>query len=174
MGLLHKTFLIIVVMKTSLIIAIIASLAISCSPGFKYRDISEFRMDTAALHEGEPIQVLYFSGGPGFNLDREFLYHYIVISRETGDTVNVFSSGNLGLKNDGAMDFIRYERYSDTIGIKPGYKNLWATDIRKVIVNQENLIPAENHFKSIIGSLGEVTSLAKDSSSYRLADTIHY
>lgn len=163
--------------KTGSIVAFMVLLCLSCSHisgGFKYRDISEFKMDTAALHNGEPIQVVYFSGGPDFNQDREFLYHYIVISRETGDTVNVFSSGNFGLENDGAMDFIRYEKYMDTVGIKPGYKNLWSTDIKKVVVNTENSVPTENHFKSIIGSLGKVTNTNKSDSTAPIpADTMH-
>lgn len=131
-------------------------------------------MDTAALHEGEAVDVVYFSSGPDYNQDREYLFHYIVISRQTGDTVNVFSAGYFGIKSNESMDFILYNKGTDTIGVKPGVKNLWTTDIKKVVVNTENSIPDENHFKSIIGSLGKVTSMPQDSASSRLIDTIHY
>lgn len=65
----------------------------SCTPSqFDFVELDEFKMEPKALMENEKVEILYCSGEPDYNPDHSYYLHYIVISQESGDTVNVLST----------------------------------------------------------------------------------
>jgi hypothetical protein len=69
-------------------------LLLGCSRNYEYWDISEFKIAPNALEDGEKIKVIYTSQGPDNNDDLEYYYHLIVISKNSGDTINILTTVN--------------------------------------------------------------------------------
>jgi hypothetical protein len=78
-------------MRYSLFLLVVV-LLISCQ-NIEYSDLDEFSIEENALKEGEEFEVIYsLTLAQNDNTENAF-NHYIVISQESGDTVNLLSSG---------------------------------------------------------------------------------
>jgi hypothetical protein len=78
-------------MRYSLFLLVVV-LLISCQ-NIEYSDLDEFSIEENALKEGEEFKVIYsLTLAQNDNTENAF-NHYIVISQESGDTVNLLSSG---------------------------------------------------------------------------------
>lgn len=74
---------------------LLAFLSFNCGgTDYQYWDVSMFHMDSAALSDTEEIKILYASGGPDDNKNKDYYYHFVAISQLSGDTVNVLSIFN--------------------------------------------------------------------------------
>lgn len=74
---------------------ILAFLSFNCGgSNYQYWDVSMFHMDSAALSDTEAIKILYASGGPNENKNKDYYYHFVAVSQLTGDKVNVLSIFN--------------------------------------------------------------------------------
>ena len=68
-------------------------LLFACSKKRDYWDLNDFHLVENALAEGEKFKVIYYlSAGHSENPERAY-NHYIVVSEEKGDTVNILSVG---------------------------------------------------------------------------------
>jgi hypothetical protein len=78
-------------MRYSLFLLVVG-LLISCQ-NLEYCDLDAFSIEENALKEGEEFKVIYsLTLAQNDNTENAF-NHYIVISQESGDTVNLLSSG---------------------------------------------------------------------------------
>jgi hypothetical protein len=158
-------------MKGNLILVLVVSL-FACQEDREYWEIDHFNLVENALDEGEKFKVIYYLMLAQNDNKENAFNHYIVISEETGDTVNILSNGaspidgpdeiysfsskheNLivAMLNNEIKDG-RYESVEDVIG-KP---DVIITKGRKVLRDRKFDDLANNNFPTIIGSLGKVT-----------------
>ncbi len=54
--------------------------------------VSEFPIKRNALKNHDTVEIVYASGGPDYNQNKQYFYQYIVISQSSGDTVRVLST----------------------------------------------------------------------------------
>lgn len=90
-------------MRSFLIIQVVFLIALlpGCgSKGYQYWEVSKFRMDRNALQDGEKIKLLYMSRGPETDKEQDFYYHFVVVSQETGDTVNILTAFDHSFSED--------------------------------------------------------------------------
>lgn len=143
-----------------------------CQNTYEYWDVSKFKMDRHALNDEEEVELIYSSRGPDDNLDLEYYIHLVVVSQESGDTVNILTTLNNSLDGvEGNRIFNFFDQ--DNIGTKIGQMDPETLlDIKNVedITNRE--VPsiekvardrnfddiADNDFPTIIGSIGILTS----------------
>jgi len=149
-----------------LIFASILLLQGCTSSTYHFRELSEFRLDKNALKDGESVQIIYSSGGPDYNPNLEYYYHLIVVSHETGDTVNVLTTLYNPDETYLTKDFISNENNASKImqnldKIKNGsnVNDLSTKAITKVASNRDHLKREENNYPSVIGTLGEVEQM---------------
>lgn len=74
--------------------------ATSCGHGYKFWDISKFKIVDTALRDQEEIKLLYTSRGPDNNEDRDYYIHVVAVSQKTGDTVNILTFIENGFKQE--------------------------------------------------------------------------
>jgi len=73
-----------------LITTIFLILLSSCSDPYTYWDVSHFNMNENILAEQEKVTLIYSSRGPD-KAEVDFYIHLVVVSKESGDTVNILS-----------------------------------------------------------------------------------
>ena len=142
-----------------------------CFSKYKFWDISKFNIKPNALKDSEEIKVIYTSQGPDNNKDLSYFIHLIVISQETGDTVNVLTTTNNGFEQnegDKVFNFLSQDNqmanliHSDLNGINDvkDLENLEKPDlstIRKVARDPAFDYLADYKYPSTIGRVGRVT-----------------
>lgn len=154
--------------KSALIILIFISASIGCNKQHKFWDIEKFNIDEQALKDREPIKLLYTSQGPDYNKSLEYYFHIIVVSQESGDTVNILSPINNGFKkSDGNKTFIFVSK--ENVAFKylqmDSEKLTELNDIEKIAQEPEKKISkvardpefdsiADNDYPTIIGLIG--------------------
>ncbi|WMJ74003.1 hypothetical protein RCC89_12635 [Cytophagaceae bacterium ABcell3] len=65
---------------------------------YEFWDIEKFNIDDKALEEYEEVKILYTSRGPGNNKKMSYYIHLIAVSQKSGDTVNILTTADNGLK----------------------------------------------------------------------------
>lgn len=132
--------------------------ACSKKTGYQFWEISKFTINDSALRDGEPIKLLYASRGPDYNKNREYYYHVIVISQETGDTVNILTTIMNGFKpesNKQVYNYIspnnQFYPFLDENNNEAGNNN---KTITKVARDPEFDYIADNNFPTVIGMIG--------------------
>lgn len=95
-------------MKTFTVLALSVLLFTSCGKRYKYWDISKFNIVDSALKDQEEIKLIYTSQGPVTNNNREYYYHVIAISQQSGDTVNILTLINNGFSADDGDKVFNY------------------------------------------------------------------
>lgn len=76
-------------LKKSCFIVLFLACASCSSHEFDYADLSDFEIDYNSLKNHDTVEVIAYSGGPDYNEKKTYYYHYIVVSKSTGDTVRV-------------------------------------------------------------------------------------
>lgn len=145
-----------------------AIMLFSCENGYKYWDISKFRIDNVALEDNEEIKLFYSSRGPDSNEDLEYYIHLIVISQKTGDTVNVLTTADNGFTKedkDKVFNYFNQDSFAtkvSQIGVDnlenikdiEDINNIPAKDIKKVARDPKFDYLADNNYPTVIGSIG--------------------
>ncbi|RYY41117.1 MAG: hypothetical protein EOO08_03155 [Chitinophagaceae bacterium] len=153
-------------MKKPLLFSLL--LLAACNPG-RFRPISDFRINPKALHEEEPVKVIYYNPGLGNPTKDRYFSHIIVVSQETRDTVNVLAGVDHGLTeadkekvyNFGGPGTLTYrllfaeDQYSPDMDINQVPEPV--LDFKKVAYNPQHQGSVRNNHPAIIGSLGIVT-----------------
>ncbi len=155
-------------MNKTLFPILLLVLLFGCNSRYKYWDISQFTMDPAALKNEEKIKLLYTSHAPDDNKNREYYIHLIVISQESGDTVNVLTTAENGFKatdRDSVFNFFDVNspvtKFTEMSleDIKEGdniqFENIKLKKIDKVARDPKFDNLASNHHSTIIGSIGK-------------------
>jgi hypothetical protein len=140
-----------------------------CGSNYEYWDISHFNMDPNALSDKEEIAVLYTSRAPDYQNDLEHFIHFVVVSRRTGDTVNVLSISNNYLKKGDSKKVFHYFGPDNPMskidlmrnqGITVQNVNDIATDklyaIKHVLRDPSFDFIANNTHPTVIGTIGEM------------------
>lgn len=135
---------------------------------YEYWDISKFNMDEDALEIGEEIKVLYTSRAPDSNKDKAYFIHYVVVSQQTGDTVNVLSHfQHITEWDQPKKEYIFLQHYAlETLSDSMEMVNIDnVEDIKDFLVDpgvETNKVArypafddiADNNYSTIIGSIG--------------------
>jgi hypothetical protein len=144
-----------------------------CSNKYSFRDVSSFKIDTAVLKADEPIEVIYVSGGPDYNNKAEYFYHYMVVSKQTGDTVNLLSPYvYMKLSEENRFfNFIPYHSSSGKLLMQsmisgmggdasnvPEIDSMVLPQPTKVVVNHDFEEVGNNHYRTTVGFLGTVNA----------------
>lgn len=152
-------------MKRILIVGLLVWAIGGCSPKYEFWKLSRFNLNENALNDKEQIKILYTSQAPDNNKDLDYYIHIIAVSQVSGDTVNILTTANNGLrKEDGEQVFNFYN--SDNIATKMLQINLDDLDlnnldkielkkINKVARDPEFDYLADNSFPTIIGVIGK-------------------
>ncbi|TCZ66929.1 hypothetical protein [Flaviaesturariibacter aridisoli] len=152
-------------MQKTLLFACLMHLC-SCSSGEQFRDLSEFNMNPKALKDGEPIKLIYADQGEGNNATGHFFSHLVVVSQESGDTVNILTGINNGFKEDDgdqvyhfispANSAYKYAFLGDAIGAGTDIKDLPEPnlDYTKVRYDPDHREIARNNYPTLVGLLG--------------------
>lgn len=151
-------------------------LACNSKPDYEYWDISKFRIEPNALQNEERVNIIYASGGPDANRDFKYFFHFVAVSMESRDTVNILTTEQ-NLFND-ADDYKIYNYFNEEdITTKLAQMNLDSigkiTHIdqfdkiklrrpKKVARNPEFDMIGDNKFPTVIGSLGKLTTNQTD------------
>lgn len=158
-------------MRNKLAFGLLVIIMFSCSSNSKYEywNLSEFNLSENALADNEKIKLVYSSRAPDNNEDFEYYIHLIVVSQESGDTVNVLTTANNGFKKEDAekvFNFFNKDNVvtkisqSDMEDIEnitaDKLKNTPLRNITKVARDPDFDYLADNDFPTVIGSIGEV------------------
>ncbi len=133
----------------------------ACGDGrFTYKPLSEFNIEQDALKNKAEIEFLYFSGGPAKEDGQDFLYQYLVISKETGDTIRVLSPdfispeamppNYISAEGETAID----RAIVKSLGYKKGH-------YKRVICNTEFADAESQDYPVVIGFFGYVSGDAE-------------
>lgn len=120
----------------------------------KYWDISKFKINKGALIDNEKIKLLYSSRGTGTDKITDYYIHIIVVSQQSGDTVNVLTTALNGFtKSDGdkVFNFFDENNFISTISNPKSLK------YKKVYRDPQFDQIADNNYSTIIGSIGVFT-----------------
>jgi hypothetical protein len=159
------------------IFLLVVGLLISCQ-NIEYSDLSEFNIEENALEEGEEFKVIYsLTLAQNDNTENAF-NHYIVISQESGDTVNLLSSGASPVRDrDEVFSFSsKYNNFLDLVAksYTEGFELDSVLDLtnidklesdrkidpsRKVLRDSKFDSIAKNTHPTIIGNLTTVTKI---------------
>jgi hypothetical protein len=155
-------------MKNNLSLFLFFLIAVSsCTTKYSFWPVSKFHMDENALAESEKVKVIYTTRGEGENTDA--YVHIIVISKESGDTVNVLTSIDNDFKQeDSDKSFIYTSRFTDFGKIfsmrvdklkelhnLDTLKNIQPASYSKVLRDPKFDFLADNNFPTVIGFIGE-------------------
>lgn len=127
-------------------------------------DISEYNIDTTALHHNERIEVLCASDKVFPTDDFDYYVHALVVSLETGDTVNVLVTGVIDITESNRISaFISPDntiakvlQNLDEIKDGANVNDLEPSKFEKVHRDPEYISIKTSHFPSIIGVIGEL------------------
>lgn len=140
------------------ILSIIILISICCGNGnrskHKYWDISKFEINKSALIDNEKIKLLYSSRGTGTNKITDYYIHIIVVSQQSGDTVNVLTTALNGFKEsdaDKVFNFFDENNFISTISNPKSLK------FKKVYRDPQFDQIANNNYSTIVGSIGVST-----------------
>ncbi len=143
----------------------------SCNSKYGFRDVSSFKIDSAALKANEPIEVIYASGGPDYNSKAAYFYHYMVVSQQTGDTINLLSPFVIvkPSEDNRLFNFIPYHSTSGKMLMRsmvtemgadatnlPDVDSLVLPEPKQVVVNHDFEAMSNNQHRWTIGFLGTV------------------
>lgn len=165
-------------MKKILSLALLIGFLYSCNIAgkqFSFRDISEFKIDTTALKNGESVTVIYNSGAPDDKPVKDYYIHLIVFSNVDHDTVNVLATqvSNVS-ENDNVRNFMsegsdedkiiqNLDKIPELIGKK--LSDIETKKYTRVVSNSmyENI--EKNNYPTVIGILGVMTNDGRSSDS---------
>ena len=164
-------------MKSISLALLLLALVFSCnSPSssgegnYLFWDIEHFYMVEDALEDGEEVKLVYTSNGLGNNKDLTFYYHLIVVSQQSGDTVNVLTSANHGFKKGDEHEVFNFfgkdnmatkilqlneNQLEEGQTIDP--ESIEMKEITKVARDPEFDFAADNTFPTVIGAIGKQT-----------------
>jgi hypothetical protein len=153
------------------LIILLALFVAGCVSTYSFKPLSSFNIDHNALKDGDTIKVLYSSGGPDDNYDKEYLYHLIVTSVDEQDTFNVLVPDISSLKQENNIKtFISSEGEAykflllsddDRKKVK-NIEELKGEPIERVISNREFPGANDNKYPTVIGMLGELMDSLPD------------
>lgn len=167
-------------MKKLFGLALLISVVCSCNMSeqqFSFRDISEFKIDTTALKDGESVTVIYNSGAPDEKPVKDYYIHLIVISNVNHDTVNVLATQVCNVsENDNVRNFIidgsdvdkiiqNLDKIPELIGKK--LSDVESKKYTRVVSNSKCKNIEKNNYPTLIGTLGVITNDGRSSDSTR-------
>ena len=149
-------------------IAILFFIGLSaCTSQHSFKPLSSYKIDNDALKDGDTIGVLYSSGGPNDNRDKEYLYHLIVTTMDSKDTVNLLVPDISSLEQDRPvktfisstsaaykMMLLSAEERKEVENVN----SLKDQSIERVVSNREYAEFEQNHYPTVTGALGELLS----------------
>lgn len=143
-------------MKTIYILGIIALLFFGCDnqKGYKFWDLSKFKIDTSALAENEEIRLIYTSRGPDLNNESKYYIHLIAVSVKTGDTINILTTAFNAITyedRDKVFVFISQKKMDDIT-------NKTTPKIDKVARDPRFDDIADNKHPTVFGAIGTMTT----------------
>lgn len=158
-------------MKQLVLLILISCSFSSCKNTPEYWEISKFNLVKGALIDGEEIRLVYTSRSPDSNKDLEYYVHFVVVSVQSGDTVNVLSPKSIAIEGVSADDVFNY---FDQINIaskllQGDFNDLKSIDdvqeltkatakkINKVVRDPKFDNIADNTHPTVIGSIGKLT-----------------
>ncbi len=162
-------------LKSIYTISLLTIILTSCESQYKYWDISKFNINNNALENNEEIKLLYTSRGPDNNKNLEYYIHLIAISQKTGDTVNILTTADNGIKmsdKNKVFNFFNQDNLASKL-IQMDLKNIndikHVDDIHKMENKEIHKVArdpnfdniADNNFPTIIGSIGTMTKIAE-------------
>jgi hypothetical protein len=125
------------------------------------------KIDTTALKNDEQVRIIYFTGGPDNAPKVDYYYHYVVVTMQTNDTVNVLSSWRVPVGTEEDPRYFIKEGTDVSLVmenldqlVKGGNVNdLKPRQLDKVISNRKYRKFEENNYPTIIGFLLKVLLL---------------
>ncbi|WP_107037905.1 hypothetical protein [Brumimicrobium mesophilum] len=157
--------------------ALIALIFFSCETQYEYWNISKFNMDETALKNEEEVKIIYTSRGPDYNQDLKYYVHLIAISQESGDTVNILSTGVHGLTKKDEHKVFNYfnenslvsklnQMNSDELNNIESFDKIKNIEpkIEYQLINKVARDPkfddiADNNYPTVIGLIGTVSMI---------------
>jgi len=158
--------------KTLFTIVFITFLLSNCTSNYEYWDISKFNLVPSSLLDEEKIKLLYTSRGPNYNKNKDYYVHFIAVSVEKGDTINILSTtiNNIG-KNDQNTVFSYFDQNNivskllqidtDELIILENIKNIKPKKINRVARDPKFDYIADNTYPTVIGNIGTVSNIEK-------------
>lgn len=154
--------------KCAIVLVLFVFAIFGCNNQYKYWDIEKFHMNEQALKDKEPIKLIYSSQGPNYGKNMDYYVQIIVVSQETGDTVNILSPINNGFKEsdgDSTFIFVSKENIAFKLLQMDSEKINEIKDIEKIAEEPEKKITkvardpefdfiADNNYPTIIGMVG--------------------
>ena len=123
------------------------------------RDVADFNICENCVKEGDPIYVIYKSGGPAINKDFEFYYHYVGVSGTSGDTLNILTTSLVYISRSNNKKYysstmLKVIENLNSVDSNANIKDLQLRDINKVVIyvddaNNQNYM----RYKTVIGEL---------------------
>jgi len=147
----------------------------SCNDTYRYWETSKFNIDTTALKDGAQIKLVYSSRAPDDNEGLHYYIHLMVVSQETGDTINILTAANNDLKEGDQNSVYTYFDQNNPISkimlmnsekmkeIKnvDDINNIEVKEITKVARDPKFDYIADNKFPTVIGTIGIMEVPAK-------------
>lgn len=130
----------------------------------RFLSVSDFRIDSTALHDEEEIEVLCASDFL-FGSDKvDYYVHAIVVSMETGDTVNVLATGVLDAKeNDRFRNYLSESNVFTRVMSNHGHiadrqnvNTLKTRKSEKVHSDEQYINLPYKNYPAVIGSICEI------------------
>lgn len=126
------------------------------------KDISEFRIDNSALHDSELVEVLFASKSLFPTDEVDYYVQAVVVSSESGDTVNVLSVGIIEIADTNRnvvyvspeSEMGRVIQNTNTLNGKKA-KDLKSKTFSKVYTDTKYIPINTSNFPSIVGLLGK-------------------
>ena len=158
--------------RKKIVFMILPLVLISCKKEYDFWDINKFQFKKNALKDNEEIKLLYTSNGLDENKEKKYYYHLIVVSQESGDTVNVLTASQNGFnKNSGNQVFNFYDEHNIITIITQNDINLNSLDgknskeTEKLMLKKINKVSrdieydniTDNNYPTVIGSIGMTT-----------------
>ncbi len=134
-------------------------------------------MDETALKNEEEVKIIYTSRGPDYNQDLKYYVHLIAISQESGDTVNILSTGVHGLTKKDEHKVFNYfnenslvsklnQMNSDELNNIESFDKIKNIEpkIEYQLINKVARDPkfddiADNNYPTVIGLIGTVSMI---------------
>lgn len=136
------------------LLTFLVSILISCSGDANIVELSEFKMGNSVLEDLEEIEILCASWGDA-SLEDEYYNHVIVISSNTGDTVNVLVPGVMSQSEGRNLSFVSFNSKTGKMFDPDGHGKL---NFKHVYSDPQYIALDWHSYPTLIGMLVTVES----------------
>jgi hypothetical protein len=146
-------------LKKSLFAIFLLACAACSKYSFDYIPVSGFDIDYEALKNRDTVEVIVYSGGPDYNKEKTYYYHYLVVSKSAGDTARVLSLNRYKLDGDSGRIKIFLASNSEEPIDKMILQTLGDAKPERVVYNAEYEFEVKAKHPTTIGYFLETTDV---------------